>query len=119
MAEQRYFKENKGTGTPWGHAQYAARFLRGIVFYSTSSHGGLKVTKKVGDKYLSEFARTHCIRTEDAYWFEEDCDINVPVYELTLNLEGFRESARDVFKAVDDTESMKESVKRAYPSYVF
>lgn len=119
MAEQRYFEDGKGTWTPWGTAQYAARFSRGVVFYSTSRHGGLKVTRCVGDRYLSEFARTHCVSTDGAYWFEEDGDINIALYELVLNLEGFRENARDVSKAVDDMESMKESVRRVYPDYVF
>lgn len=61
------------TQTPWGQAQSAEAFTDGIILYSTASHGGFHVSKKL----LSTMP--DYLRTADGYadgergWFEEDC----------------------------------------------
>ena len=61
---------NVSTSTPWGVAQTARSFGRGIVQYSTAGHGGFHVSSGLlrqmdedmrGDKYAP------------LGWFEEDC----------------------------------------------
>jgi hypothetical protein len=64
---------NPRTSTPWGTAQSAYHFGRGVISYSTAGHGGFHVSngllKRIPD-YL---------QTADQYapgthgWFEEDC----------------------------------------------
>lgn len=55
------------TQTPWGKSQHSKKIARGINFYSTARHGGIKVSKK-----LNESMPAH-LRIEDG-WYEEDCD---------------------------------------------
>lgn len=60
----------RGTWTPWGYSQSATRIARGIMHYSTASHGGYHVSPTrltaMGPLAESPFA--------GAGWFEEDCD---------------------------------------------
>lgn len=55
------------TSTPWGTAQYAYRYMRGVTFYGTAGHGGFKVSEK-----LNATMPAH-LRIDDG-WYEEDCD---------------------------------------------
>jgi len=58
------------TSTPWGAAQSAKNYGTGIVQYSTASHGGFHVSRRL----LLQMAED---MRGDAYaplgWFEEDC----------------------------------------------
>jgi hypothetical protein len=58
------------TSTPWGSAQTAKSFGRGIVQYSTAGHGGFHVSSGLLRKMAEDMSG-------DAYaplgWFEEDC----------------------------------------------
>jgi len=53
--------------TPWGKPDHAVRYGTGIVFYSTPSHGGFKVTPTLNRKMPDH------LRLADG-WYEEDCD---------------------------------------------
>ena len=59
--------------TPWGVSDCGTHYGKGIVFYSTPSHGGFFVT----DEQLTQLhavhgpVKTFCGCPE---WFEEDCD---------------------------------------------
>lgn len=53
--------------TPWGAAQESTHYGRGIVFYSTASHGGFHVSPT-----LAAAMPVH-LRHDDG-WYEEDCD---------------------------------------------
>lgn len=61
------------TSTPWGKADSSTKFAKGIVFYSTPSHGGFHLSAS-RLKQVPEF-----LQTADKYadgtkgWFEEDC----------------------------------------------
>lgn len=55
------------THTPWGASQYTKNYCRGINFYSTSRHGGFKVSPTVNDKIHEAY------RNADG-WYEEDCE---------------------------------------------
>lgn len=53
--------------TPWGQAQYVTRYGRGVNFYGTARHGGLKVS----DGLNATMPDT--LRLNDG-WYEEDCE---------------------------------------------
>lgn len=55
--------------TPWGKSDYSDRVMPGIVYYSTSSHGGYKVSKKLNDTISIKWKLSG--RFEG--WYEEDC----------------------------------------------
>lgn len=61
------------TSTPWGTAQSATYFGRGIIMYSTAGHGGIHVSASLL-RQIPEY-----LRIADKYadgkqgWFEEDC----------------------------------------------
>lgn len=65
------------THTPWGPSQGSTAIARGIVEYTTSSHGGIHLTAarvlQMPPAFQAE-AKTHgCITTKGDAWFEEDC----------------------------------------------
>lgn len=56
-----------GIGTPWGLAQTADRYGEGIIYYSTSSHGGFRVDDD-RNRVL------HPLYRNADGWYEEDCE---------------------------------------------
>lgn len=56
-----------GTNTPWGVADYSEIIARGIVSYSTPSHGGIHVSPTLQNE-MPEVLRV------ESGWYEEDCD---------------------------------------------
>lgn len=54
------------TQTPWGKSQDKRTITRGINFYTTASHGGYKVSKKMNEQI------PRYLRLDDG-WYEEDC----------------------------------------------
>lgn len=63
------------TGTPWGPSQQSKHITRGIVEYSTASHGGIHVSKTMVEKMPEALRKgaNGCIRPAGDAWFEEDC----------------------------------------------
>lgn len=68
--------------TPWGNPTWTEEILEGIFVVSTSSHGGICISKEVAKDKLSIPARECAILHEDFYCFEEDCDWAIPFYEI-------------------------------------
>ena len=58
---------NAAGSTPWGTADTAMTFCRGITFYTTPGHGGFKVSKGM-------LKQMHPILVQDDGWYEEDCE---------------------------------------------
>lgn len=70
------------TNTPWGESQYAYHHMRGCITYATASHGGIKVSPTLA-KHLTEYTRSHASYEDNqGYWYEEDLDYLLPLYEL-------------------------------------
>lgn len=65
------------TATPWGEAQGAERYTRGVTSYDTASHGGFKVSKTLNDKI------PEILRNEDG-WYEEDCEWAKVAFSLPM-----------------------------------
>jgi hypothetical protein len=55
------------TQTPWGKSDSSTKIARGIVSYSTPSHGGIHVSKGLLAKMPEPFRKTNG-------WYEEDCE---------------------------------------------
>jgi hypothetical protein len=73
---------SRGTPTPWGVSQGDAVDLgRGLKVYSTAGHGGLAVSRGLARR-LSGQTLNCAIEYGGRYWFEEDCDMIMPIYEL-------------------------------------
>ncbi|NBZ88897.1 DUF7007 domain-containing protein [Stagnihabitans tardus] len=53
------------TSTPWGPSQGAVRYGEGVVFHSTSGHGGLHLA-------ADRNAKVHPLLREPGGWYEED-----------------------------------------------
>lgn len=67
--------------TPWGSAQDVINHARGISTVFTAGHGGLMVSKGVGDKLLSESARSRALIHGNYYCYEEDCAVYIPLLD--------------------------------------
>jgi hypothetical protein len=64
---------NVQTSTPWGIAQSAYYFAKGLISYSTAGHGGFHVSKGLL-KRIPDYLQTADAYTNGAAgWFEEDC----------------------------------------------
>ncbi len=55
-----------GTRTPWGEADYSQEIARGIMQYSTPSHGGIHLSPARQAEMPEELRL-------DSGWYEEDC----------------------------------------------
>jgi len=60
--------------TPWGVAQTHEELAPGIDFYSTASHGGIRLSPGKTTWFYNEFP-WFVTFTGAPEWFEEDCDI--------------------------------------------
>lgn len=101
------------TATPWGEAQHATKYATGIVFYDTAGHGGLCVTKAAALKLLSKQALKAAAQLYNgAYWFEEDCDINVAFLELFSKIPTIQIKHPSL-----TIEKLERAVKQYHPQY--
>ena len=68
--------------SPWGEVQHTTPYMRGLAFVSTASHGGMRVSKSLCEKYpflvevnqFSGYGGFHY----GYYFFEEDCEYAAP-----------------------------------------
>lgn len=67
--------------TPWGKAQQSVQIVQGMTLVSTAGHGGIMVTEKAAKDWLSEAARECGMRYSGYLCYEEDCDINIVIYD--------------------------------------
>ena len=67
------------TSTPWGRADIATRFARGITFYNTPGHGGFKLSKGLNERIPEDFRNESWSALGKQGWYEEDCDANIVI----------------------------------------
>jgi hypothetical protein len=67
------------TSTPWGKADYATRFARGITFYNTPGHGGFKLSKGLNETIPFDFRTATWAGLGVNGWYEEDCDAQIVI----------------------------------------
>ena len=100
------------THTPWGMAQYSERHFKGCTTYGTASHGGINISPSVYH-YLSEYTRNagYISPTHKGLWYEEDCAVMLPLYEL-YKVPEFAEKLKERYKR-----PTLEQVKQWFPDY--
>lgn len=96
--------------TPWGASQHSTQITRGAVFHSTSGHGGLHIAERLAGRILSSWVRNKGIKDGSGYWYEEDCEISLPLYELFLN--GYKEEVCRFCGRNNETE-MRDSLENS------
>ena len=64
--------KTRNAQTPWGYSDSAEIDAEGIVFYSTPSHGGYKLSPERMRQLRAKFPEYKLFAGEP--WFEEDCD---------------------------------------------
>jgi hypothetical protein len=69
--------------SPWGAIQSREKITEGVCWVSTARHGGLMVTRKAAEKYLSAKAIECAFPgiAGDYICFEEDCSYAVALFE--------------------------------------
>jgi len=77
-------------GTPWGEAQHVEELIPGVTIVSTASHGGIHLDRD-NQKLIPE---EH--RREDS-WYEEDCEIAIPVLFIPGVMDHQKENAQKTF----------------------
>jgi hypothetical protein len=74
--------EEQIVNTPWGKSDSKITLARGISFVTTPSHGGFAVTPTAALQYLSTAAVSRGKKYGGYYFFEEDCDASIVLFEL-------------------------------------
>lgn len=92
------------TSTPWGQAQTATKYGRGVVYYSTAGHGGFHLSPKMNAE-VPDYLRTASAYaiTKDKGWYEEDCEWAFVAVSLP-----------DLF-TVDEIVSALDTIRGYYP----
>lgn len=81
--------------TPWGAVQHSKIIKRGVSIVSTTSHGGMRISKGFAEKNLSTAAINRATVLGNYLFYEEDCDMAIPVFELEdIQEDVFGENAR-------------------------
>jgi hypothetical protein len=68
--------------TPWGKSDSKITLAPGVSFVTTPSHGGFAVTPTAALHYLSTAAVARAAKYSNYYFFEEDCDALIVLFEL-------------------------------------
>jgi hypothetical protein len=68
--------------TIWGKSDSIIRIKRGLSWVNTPSHGGFAVAEGYAHKHLSISARQRVEFRNGYFWFEEDCDYAIVMFEL-------------------------------------
>ena len=108
-------KSKMASTTPWGSAQHSSQIVRGLMEYSTSSHGGVHVSSGLA-QYLSDFTKSRHteIDKDGGYWFEEDCEALLPLYDLGKALPSVKRAIEARGRKVDD---YLEQIKINFPDH--
>ena len=104
--------------TPWGESQHSTQIVRGAVFHTTAGHGGVHIAERLAGRVLSKFVRNRGIKDGSGYWYEEDCDISLPMYELMKA--GHADKVCEFFCNLDSEKVMatiSDSIRRWNPEY--
>lgn len=77
--------------SPWGKVQSITNFIDGMVFVSTASHGGIKLSRQLNAKIPAYMRRA-------GGWYEEDIDWCIPfiIFNDELLAQGKSEYAQAV-----------------------
>lgn len=100
--------------TPWGQAQFEYKIVPGVSWFSTASHGGMRVSPSVARKLLSPAAIKHGEAWGGAFWYEEDVAYLIPFLE---NPEWDQIAARKMGSRVGRPEEHERTIRQYFPRY--
>jgi len=99
--------------SPWGAIQDADPLAPGIDFVTTASHGGIRVAREVAHELLTPAALKCAIEQGEYFFFEEDCDYVIVLYEIpSLRSKAFGLDCKDIEK------ELMSSLRRWNASYL-
>ena len=104
------------TATPWGRSQSVRKVLPGLTWYDTEGHGGLCVSHGLANKKLSPNARAEAIKYAGSYWYEEDVQWTIPMYENPEWLEAMKKLG--IFSSIPTKDEMKKRIEQSFPHYL-
>lgn len=111
--KQRY--EIVATATPWGSSQTARKVMPGLTWYDTAGHGGLCISHGLANKKLSPNARAEGIKYAGSYWYEEDVQWCIPMYENPEWLELMHKQG--IFSSLPTKDEIKKRIETYFPDY--
>ena len=97
--------------TPWGKSDSKITLTRGISWVGTPSHGGFAITPSAALTYLSTAAVARAEKYGSYYFFEEDCDASIVLFELAAGLLA-------KLGGVPTNESLIQSLSRWHADYL-
>ena len=105
--------------TPWGVADREYALAPGVVQVTTPSHGGIRVERGVAERRLSEAARSvpFTAPTAEAYWYEEDCDVLIVLWEIPETRAAFYAYSAIANKPDFQAEHIREYLPYHCPRY--
>jgi hypothetical protein len=102
--------KNRGDRSPWGTIQDVDYITPWLCSVSTSSHGGLKVSKAF-NKLIPAYAR------RQAGWYEEDCEFSIVFVILEKQIKhSILESCDKCWKNILDNNSCLDTFRNCYPN---
>lgn len=109
-----------GRHSPWGQVQHSNKVVRGITIVSTASHGGLMATEKAAQQWFSPAALANAMRIPGYYCWEEDCQIDIAIYDAKSLWERFCSVLPGLTsKPMDEMlAKIKRSISGWYPDYL-
>ena len=109
-----------GRYSPWGEVQHSDKVVRGITVVSTVGHGGLMATEKAAKEWFSPAALDAAIRIPGYYCWEEDCQIDIAVYDAKFLWDKFCNVLPGLTtKPMDEMlAKIKRSISGWYPDYL-
>ena len=113
---QLVYKESRSM-TPWGRSTVSCSLCRGVVSYSTPSHGGLGVAPGWAVKNLSPQAQALATRQYGKFWFEKDSQCAMLYYE---HPELLQRAAPDHCKGKSHAQlraAVEPTLRKSYPQY--
>jgi hypothetical protein len=79
----RAHKEKYIMKTPWGTSQTRETIAEGIHSVTTASHGGIMIRREAYNKAgFSSAGRARAMMYGEYYCYEEDCDIDIILFEM-------------------------------------
>lgn len=92
--------------TPWGRSDSKEILAKGIVSYSTPSHGGIRLSPK----RIAQIPATAHNFLDSLEWWEEDCDWVVPYILFKDDIQ-----AHGCYKFIDNLAAAYVIAQRHHP----
>jgi len=105
--------------SPWRVVQDTrSSTIRGIAFVGTASHGDLRLSKALAEKYLSKDILNRGIFYGGYYFYEEDCDWAIPCwYSFVIHV-----AVKEIYSHISEEKfnsCIASSINTYYPELLF